>query len=62
MHLPLHTLTILTSFLIQQIALVPVPELPKLQQSWADFWTSKSICENWQLEENYELQHQGVCI
>lgn len=56
------TLTLLTSFLIQQIALVPVPEPPTLQQSWTDLQTSKSICENWQLEENYELQHQGARI
>lgn len=41
---------------------MPVPELCKLQQSWTDLWTSKSICENWQLGENCELQHQGVCI
>lgn len=49
-------------FSIQQIALVPVPELCKLQQSWIDLWISKSICENWQHGKNYELQHQGVCI
>lgn len=62
MNLPLYALTILSSFSIQQITLVLVPELCKLQQSWTDLWTSKSICENWQLGKNYELQHQGVCI
>lgn len=62
MNLPLYTLTILSSFSIQHTALVPVPELCKLQQSWTDLWTFKSICENWQLGENYELQHQGACI
>lgn len=62
MNLPLYTLTILSSFSIQHTALVPVPELCKLQQSWTDLWTFKSICENWQLGENHELQHQGACI
>lgn len=48
--------------LIQQIPLTPVSELPKLQQSPTDLKTSKSICEIWQLEDSYELQHQRACI